>query len=121
LKNLTIFSNWLRGILPFEALANTMIVKRPLFAEKLGLVAPFGTRVDEHSNTSEVMLSSSGATNIPALRKIFVYGNQLTGSIPSTLGLFGAMQTLELSTNRFTGELPSSSLGNLTALQYFFE
>jgi hypothetical protein len=116
LKTLTIFSNWLRGTLPLEALANTMIFKRPLFAEKHGLVAPFGLRVDEHSNTSEGMLSSSGATYIPALRQLSVYGNQLTGTIPSTLGLFGSMQLLVLSKNLFEGGIPSS-LGNLKVLQ----
>jgi hypothetical protein len=138
LKRLAIVSNWLNGPLPFDALTNTMIVKRPLFAAKLGLVAPvLPSLLDEHSNASGGVHSSI----FPALRSLSVYQNQLTGTIPSSLGLLVAIQMLEVALNRLTGELPSivgnlkslstlefsenhftgtlpSSLGNLTTLQH---
>ena len=43
-----------------------------------------------------------------ALRIISLYGNELTGSIPESLGDLIHLQHLDLSTNQLSGQLPQS-------------
>lgn len=55
----------------------------------------------------------------PALKTIFLYNNQLSGSIPSGLFDLPALDALRLDSNQFTGEIPSN-IGNLTTLTSLF-
>ncbi len=50
---------------------------------------------------------------------LFLHNNQLSGSIPSSLGNLTNLQYLYLYQNQLSGSIPSS-LGNLTNLQYLY-
>ena len=50
------------------------------------------------------------------LENIYLYGNQLTGSIPPELGSLADLQNLNLSGNRLDGPIPTV-LGDLANLQ----
>ncbi|KAL5565917.1 hypothetical protein UlMin_029081 [Ulmus minor] len=57
----------------------------------------------------------SSLENLFNLNALTMEENLLTGDIPEYLGKFGKMQFLALTTNRLSGKIPSS-LGNLTRL-----
>ena len=48
-----------------------------------------------------------------------LYQNNLTGSIPPSLGNLTSLQELKLQKNAFSGSIPSS-LGNLKALRFLY-
>lgn len=57
---------------------------------------------------------------LPATSKLQVltlYNNQLTGTIPSTIGNAKSLQNFDLTSNAIFGTIPPS-LGNLTQLKY---
>ena len=49
----------------------------------------------------------SGLTLLPSLSVINVSSNQLTGSLPETMGISNQLQRLDLSDNYLTGNIPS--------------
>jgi Leucine-rich repeat (LRR) protein len=55
--------------------------------------------------------------NLLLLNSLYLYKNDLTGSIPSCLGELTSMLYLDLSFNKFSGMVPTS-LGNLTSLEF---
>ena len=63
--------------------------------------------------TGSIPSSLGSLTNLQELR---LDENQLTGSIPSSLGSLTNLQELDLTANQLTGSIPSS-LGSLTNLQ----
>ena len=63
--------------------------------------------------TGSIPSSLGSLTNLDRLQ---LDGNQLTGSIPSSLGSLTNLTRLDLFTNQLTGSIPSS-LGNLTNLE----
>lgn len=50
------------------------------------------------------------------LENLLLSGNELTGSIPWSIGSLSALQRLDLSTNRLSGQIPRE-LGDLTSLK----
>ena len=53
------------------------------------------------------------------LRWLYLFQNQLTGSIPGELGDLSNLTRLHLDENELTGDIPAS-LGNLKGLQELF-
>jgi Leucine-rich repeat (LRR) protein len=54
--------------------------------------------------------------NLTNLERLSLFGNQLTGSIPSELGNLSHLESLSLDNNQLTGSIPNE-LGNLNNLQ----
>ncbi|CAN1816828.1 Probable LRR receptor-like serine/threonine-protein kinase At3g47570 [Linum perenne] len=61
------------------------------------------------------VLPSSIGVSLPNLENLCVYGNQFTGSVPSSLSNASNLVLLQLQGNNFTGSMPNS-IGNLTRL-----
>ncbi|HRI22234.1 MAG TPA: T9SS type A sorting domain-containing protein, partial [Panacibacter sp.] len=57
--------------------------------------------------------------NLTALQGLYLYYNQLSGSIPESIGNLTALKSLDLEGNQLSGIIPES-IGNLTALQYLY-
>lgn len=55
--------------------------------------------------------------NLEKLETLSLWGNQLSGSIPASLGSLSNLETLSLSFNQLSGSIPAS-LGNLSNLKY---
>jgi hypothetical protein len=51
--------------------------------------------------------------NLPAMQKMWFYGNELNGEIPAELGNLIFMSTLEVEGNNLTGAMPSEICDNL--------
>ena len=84
----------------------------------------YGVSVDNGHVTSLLLRENQLTGSIPAslgsltaLRELYLDDNQLTGSIPASLGSLMNLQRLDLSDNQLTGSIPDS-LGNLTRLGY---
>ncbi|KAL7258043.1 hypothetical protein ACSBR1_004212 [Camellia fascicularis] len=60
----------------------------------------------------------SSIGNLENLITLYLYDNQLSGSIPQEVGMLSSLVDLELSGNKLTGSIPSSigNLGSLTTL-----
>ncbi|KAI4357420.1 hypothetical protein L6164_001368 [Bauhinia variegata] len=58
---------------------------------------------------------NSSLLNLPNLKSLYFYGNELTGTIPEWLGQFEHLQELDLSSNSFQGPIPPI-LGNISSL-----
>ncbi|XP_030553792.1 LRR receptor-like serine/threonine-protein kinase FLS2 isoform X2 [Rhodamnia argentea] len=52
---------------------------------------------------------------LPKLRKLYLYGNQISGMLPESIGKLWQLEELLLYENKLSGSLPSS-LGNLSNL-----
>ena len=82
-----------------------------------------GVTTDPNGRVIELSLQSnqlsgsmpSSLGNLTNLRELYLYYNQLNGEIPPSLGNLTNLTILDLDTNQLSGEIPSS-LGNLTNL-----
>ena len=72
------------------------------------------TELDLHENQLTGSIPSS-LGNLGSLKLLWLWRNQLTGSIPSSLGELTQLEVLWLGSNRLTGSIPST-LGNLSNL-----
>ena len=70
-----------------------------------------------YNNLSGTIPSSLG--NISKLEELSLHGNSLTGMIPGSLGSLSELRALSLASNSLTGPIPSS-LGNLSQLVELF-
>ena len=64
--------------------------------------------------SGSIPISLGSLTN---LQQLWLYGNQLSGSIPTQLGNLAHLVALDLSQNQLTGSIPTQ-LGSVTNLQY---
>jgi Leucine-rich repeat (LRR) protein len=85
-----------------------------------GVIAP-GDRVRGlelyGNNLSGTIPASIG--DLDVLRDLYLYGNQLTGSIPPEIGNLTKLEYLYLYENQLTGSIPPE-IGNLTKLEYLY-
>ena len=58
-------------------------------------------------------------SHLTSLKLLYLDGNQFTGTIPSELGLLTALEYLDLGRNQLTGTIPSA-LGDLTNLKRLY-
>ncbi|XP_057837314.2 putative leucine-rich repeat receptor-like serine/threonine-protein kinase At2g24130 [Cryptomeria japonica] len=56
---------------------------------------------------------------LPQLRDLFLYRNQLSGKIPASLGKCKTLETVDFSHNKLTGNIPPEVAG-LQNLQFYF-
>ncbi|ONI30647.1 hypothetical protein PRUPE_1G264100 [Prunus persica] len=66
-------------------------------------------------------LPKSIGFHLPELRRLVLYGNNLSGAIPKSIGKLSKLEELVLHENKFSGSLPSSlgSLKNLKRLSLY--
>jgi Leucine-rich repeat (LRR) protein len=83
----------------------------PSWTDATGWLGPVGTECSWYGVTCD-----TGKTSVTHL---LLGSNQLSGSIPSSLGNLTNLRYLFLDSNQLGGSIPSS-LGNLTNLQYLF-
>ena len=86
----------------------------------------YGVITDASGRVIELNLDSNQLTgtipsslgNLSELTSLFLHRNQLTGSLPSSLGGLSKLEVLSLGGNQFTGQIPSSlgGLSNLTGM-----
>jgi hypothetical protein len=55
---------------------------------------------------------------LQSFQRLNLYGNALSGELPSELGLLSRLRTLDLSENKFTGTIPAT-INNWTLLETF--
>ena len=83
-----------------------------------------GVSTDADGRVFDLVLGNNNLTgsipsslgNLQALYNLVLDGNQLTGEIPASLGNLSNLRWLWLSNNQLTGEIPDA-LGNLTNLE----
>jgi Leucine-rich repeat (LRR) protein len=75
--------------------------------------------IDLHGNKFSGLLPSDVAEDNNMLTFLALYDNELTGSIPTQLGLIDQLVHLDLSTNGLGGDIPTE-LGNLSNLGSLF-
>ena len=86
----------------------------------------YGVTTDDSGRVIELNLDSNQLTgtipsslgNLSELTSLSLHRNQLTGSLPSSLGGLSQLEVLSLGGNQFTGQIPSSlgGLSNLTGM-----
>jgi len=96
---------YLTGTLPLDALANTMIAKKPhLFADRLGTDHYLQSIELENTTLSGTLSSTIG--NLSSLEILWLWQNKFSGTIPSTIGLLTSMRYLFFSESPFKGTIP---------------
>ncbi|XP_044508939.1 leucine-rich repeat receptor protein kinase HPCA1-like [Mangifera indica] len=128
LSFLALFSNFFSGAIPPSLGKLSRLYWLDLADNQLSGTIPVSTQnslgLDLLKNVKHFHLEKNHLSgSIPpqlfssdmALFNIFLDGNQLTGTIPSTLGLVHTLKVLQLDGNALTGQVPSS-LNNLTSL-----
>ena len=90
------------------------------------MVEWYGVTTDASGRVIELNLDSNQLTgtipsslgNLSELTNLSLHRNQLTGSLPSSLGGLSKLEVLSLGGNQFTGQIPSSlgGLSNLTGM-----
>jgi len=110
---------YLTGTLPLDALANTMIAKKPhLFADQLGTDHYLQTILLENTTLSGTLSSTIG--NFTSLRSIWLYSNKFSGTIPSNIGLLTSLDNLDVSEAFIYGTIPPEiySMSSLVTLVF---
>ena len=96
---------YLTGTLPLDALANTMIAKKPdLFADQLGTEHYLEILDLENTTLSSPLSSTIG--NLPSLSTISLKGNVFSGTIPSTIGLLTSLKSVFFLGAFINGTIP---------------
>jgi len=88
----------------------------------------YGISCNELGRVSTINLSSNNLTanniagslsNISYLHTLRLYGNNLTGNIPTFFNSFGFLNTVDLGNNDFTGPIPTN-LGSIPTLKNLY-
>lgn len=69
-----------------------------------------------HFTSVHFVFERSESKSLSSFHSLYIYNNDLTGSLPSELGLLTDLISLELSENRFSGEVPTQ-LDGMTSLE----
>jgi Leucine-rich repeat (LRR) protein len=70
-----------------------------------------------YNNLTGTLPASLG--NLSQVQSLYLYSNKLSGSIPTSLGNLSQVQNLDLSGNQLTGSVPAS-LANLSKIGYLY-
>ena len=87
----------------------------------------YGVSIDERGHVYSIGLAANNLTgtipesigNLVNLRYLNLMNNQLTGNIPESIGNLGNLDNLYLNDNQLTGDIPES-IGNLVNLSYLY-
>ncbi|MGA7615274.1 MAG: leucine-rich repeat domain-containing protein [Thermoanaerobaculia bacterium] len=123
LRSLVLASNQLTGTIPSELGQLSVLDTLALGQNQLtgSIPAEIGSLTKLQSlSIPECRLTGSlpSLAGITSLREILLYGNQLSGDLPSWLGEIPSLEMILLGGNEFTGSIPPgiTSLANLTYL-----
>ncbi|XP_022734190.1 putative receptor-like protein kinase At3g47110 [Durio zibethinus] len=123
LKEVYLGLNKLEGEIP-EEIGNLFSLET-LGAGDMGLTGQIPASIFNISSLTIVTLGNNRLSSIlpddmchhlPKLKALFLYDNQLSGNIPSSIGKCNNLQYWSLARNQFTGLIPIS-IGNLTMLK----
>ncbi|KAL9994967.1 putative non-specific serine/threonine protein kinase [Helianthus debilis subsp. tardiflorus] len=125
LKKLDMSHNSMEGDIPTWLMKNnTMLEFFSLMNNSFGGVfsKPFyrnpNTRwLDMSGNLMKGAIPKEIQKSLPSITRLNLSGNYLEGPIPSLIGDLSELETLDLSQNRFSGEVPLGLFTNLTRLE----
>uniref|UniRef100_A0A251UV66 Putative leucine-rich repeat domain, L domain-like protein n=1 Tax=Helianthus annuus TaxID=4232 RepID=A0A251UV66_HELAN len=125
LKKLDMSHNSMEGDIPTWLMKNnTMLEFLSLMNNSFGGVfsKPFyrnpNTRwLDMSGNLMKGAIPKEIQKSLPSITRLNLSGNYLEGPIPSLIGDLSELETLDLSQNRFSGEVPLGLFTNLTRLE----
>jgi Leucine-rich repeat (LRR) protein len=125
LQFLSLTENWLVGTLPASLgkLSNLLILDVRMNEITGNIPIEFAqlAKIEElyfKNNSMNGTLADELFFGWPALITFNIFGNFLTGTIPSTIGALASIQTLTLGGNKFHGTIPST-IGLCSQLQVF--